>query len=236
MSQVSMLKLHTALAIAASMAFSAASEAQDTGVAGAMRSAVASQLRSELILWALVEGAVPPADSGLIQLYPVPVLPGLSVWRAEVPNVSHWHPYLLANIDSRVFRLGGFTTPDLVAYVAAALSKEFSPDSAVSRATLFARLLDPHGSTRVIPLASAAADTDAKRALETLNANRQGDWPRDTVLRFGANTLVRLTVFSLNAGTGYGNHWVPIGYAFDFANDGRLQGWSRRLRTAATTP
>lgn len=126
-------------------------------------------------------------------------LPALRVWVAFPASVDHWHRYTVAEYGGRVFRLGGFQAPELLAI-------DRSLGSAAGglphRAALLAALADPNGAERLVVSDTATSSLGAAGTFVTLKA----------------------VAFEPNA---YAAHWEGYRYAFLFSPNGKLVEWSR---------
>jgi len=133
---------------------------------------------------------------------------GLQVWVAFPEGVDHWHRYTIAEHGGRVFRLGGFQSPELVA-----LDRFLGRDSAglQHRAAVLAALADPNGAERFV-----VSDT----ATTSL-----GD----------AGTIVTLRTAAWEPNS-YAAHWEGFRYAFMFSANGELVEWYRQELTEVKAP
>jgi hypothetical protein len=149
-----------------------------------------------------------------------------ALWRATLNNVDHWHWYLLAAEGGKLYRLGGFQAPELLAF-AGALGDP-GPGSIQDRSFLLARLGDPEGAINVALESRVDRSPAGDSAIAKWKSFRPESWPRDTVLRLGdGGVLVRMTLLSerTKAMTAV---WVPSLNVFLYDANRRLVAWSRR--------
>ena len=125
--------------------------------------------------------------------------PGLQAWVGFPRGADHWHRYTVAEVDGRVFRLGGFQAPELLA-LDRALGHD--ADGLQRRAAVLAALADPHGAERFV-----VSDTI------TMPLGLVG-------------TMVSLSTASFEPNS-YAAHWEGFRYAFLFSSTGELAEWSR---------
>src|SRR5689334_12121277 len=119
---------------------------------------------------------------------------GLQVWVAFPKSVDHWHRYTVAEEGGRVFRLGGFQSPELVT-----LDRFLGRDSAglQHRAAVLAALADPNGAERFVVSDTARTSLGVAGTIVTL---RTAAWEPNS----------------------YAAHWESFRYAFMFSANGEL--------------
>ena len=125
--------------------------------------------------------------------------PGLRIWVAFPSGVDHWHRYTIAQLGARVFRLGGYPAPDLLALDTALATAKGQERT---RAELLAAFGDPNGGERL-------------SVYET------------SVLQLpSGEVVVRLRTDSYQSNA-YAPYWTRFAYAFLFGADGELRDWTR---------
>ena len=130
-------------------------------------------------------------------------IPGLILWTAFPSRVDHWHRYTVAEFKGAVFRLGGFTAPELVS-----LDKMLPPakDALLSRATLLAAIADRNGGENL---------TISDSSLTRLPSGE---------------TIVWVLAESLQSRAFRPMQWKTF-YSFLFSVNGGLLEWSRHERS-----
>lgn len=156
---------------------------------------------------------------------------GLALYRATVKGFSHAAPYLVGLRADTVWRLGGFPSPELIAFSRLLPSLRRDAPFVLDRAYQLARWADPNGAAEVV--ASQAEDYSDQASVAAVHWRQRipVHWPRDTVVlgsEQSGNWVVKLTVLSRSEWTGLGAIWLPIAYHFVFDDRGVLIAWSRR--------
>lgn len=150
---------------------------------------------------------------------------GFALWRATLNNVDHWHWYLLAAEGGKLYRLGGFQAPELLAF-AAALGDP-GPGNIQARSFLLARLGDPEGAIDVALGSRVDRSPAGDSAMTKWKSFRPESWPRDTVMRLDdGKVLVRMTMLSERT-KAMTPVWVPSLYVFLYDASRSLVAWSR---------
>ncbi len=197
--------------------------AQDNHVI--MQRYVASQALTEVAL--RVNTRPPRVNPGAIQLERVAgIAGGLDLWRATLPS-DHSHPYLLARLNGKVIRLGGFTAPDLWTVASQLAPGGLDAERARAFSEQLALLADPNGAIQWIYVEKADQPAYVSKVASAWKKRAPGDWPRDTVMANEAGWTVQLTMLSRDTRS-YTLHWVPLALSFDFDRDGRLLTWAQR--------
>jgi hypothetical protein len=141
------------------------------------------------------------------------------VWWGRVPGDSSL--YVLATVENRIFRLGGFRDPEVREF-AAADSPVCSDYGACARR--LALLLDPNGGWLVLFRNSEPGDSLRRRVLGQL-ASRGGDEINQTTTKDGGITRVELVAYS--HGVDRNGTWTVLRYLFEWNEDEILVRWAR---------
>lgn len=152
----------------------------------------------------------------------------LSAWRLRLRATSHAHPYIVASIQERVFRLGGFAEPQLRELSRSIPRAIRGPSDATQRAQAFATLIDPNGAATIRSNRSPTSDDADTNRTAVPPGNLPRGWPQDTVVVFG-DTLYQITLNVMSfADWVLRGAWQPIGYTFLLSSRGEVLAWSRR--------
>jgi hypothetical protein len=201
--------------------------------ADSIRRLVAAQASLDVIAWNLGFRSEPgPLE---IELTPIERLDSTTtIWRATVSNLTHWPPYTLATVGSRVLRLGGFPAPELE-MLAASLPAPLSLRDAANRAERLAVAADRGSAALVLGRNQPAAVHAA--VVKAWASKRPLGWPSDRVQMLPDGKIrVALTTLSSKEWSGQGPMWAPVTYVFLFGRDGRLLLWSSHEGDAFTVP
>ena len=189
-----------------------------------MRSLVAASGTAELQL------AAPLTSSRLlsqadVEIDSVEKVGSVGLWRATLGNVDHWHWYLLAAEGGKVYRLGGFQAPELLAFDAAL--GDPGAANVEARSFLLARLGDPEGAIDVALESRVDRSPAGDSAMTKWKSFRPESWPSDTVMRLDdGKVLVRMTMLSERT-KAMTPVWVPSLYVFLYEASRSLVAWSR---------
>lgn len=171
--------------------------------------------------YGLVRGTKPKRFGVLdFQVGPALTVPGIVVCRVLVQTSNNRHPYLVAVMGRKVWRLGGFSSPELIEV--SSVIAQSKPRIDIRDAALhLARLGDEHAA-----LEFASAQTFQPKAWAE---ERPSDWPADTVDSLDdGNFAVTLTVFSRAVEDDFADGWDPLLYRMVFQPNGTLVAWAKR--------
>lgn len=150
--------------------------------------------------------------------------------RASFPASPHDPQFIAVVKRKRVFRLGGFTSPDVAELVADVRVGTGSPEL-LGLSRCIARLLDPHGAVLLVPIGEPAAlvGNSASLAVSSRwNAARPHYATADTVIRRSDGTSwTRVSVLSGREQLD-GVEWTWRSYVLAFDRDGDLLVWHVR--------
>lgn len=171
--------------------------------------------------YGLVQGTQPKRFTRLdFQVGPTLPMPGMVVCRVLVQTSNNRHPYLVALQGNRVWRLGGFSSPELIG-VSSVLAQSKPTIDIREVALHLARLGDEHAALELASVQSFQPQAWAEQ--------RPLDWPDDTVDSLaGGNLAVTLTVFSRAVEDDFADGWDPLLYRMEFRPNGTLVAWAKR--------
>jgi hypothetical protein len=155
--------------------------------------------------------------------------PGFRFFRARLWSSSHRHPYLLVYDGSRIYRLGGFTGPEVIALTQRSPVTTATNAAALSRAKDIARLLDQNGAVDIVFPWDSQQSSDANSLAARWRHAIPETWPRDTVVQAegGRTRVIALTVLS-KVTWGMADAWLPVAYSVVLDEQGLLKAWARR--------
>jgi hypothetical protein len=197
---------------------------QDTQIK--MREYVLAQALTELATRAHVQPSA--VEAGAVRLERVTgIAEGLDLWRATLPS-DHSHPYLLASVNDKVLRLGGFAAPELSVVTSQLARGTMTDRDARGAAEQLALLADPNGAIQRIFVDRGDQPEYVSTVVTAWRRRAPRDWPPDTVTAVeSGGWFVRLTLLS-RATRSYTLHWMPFAYCFAFDGEGRLLAWTQR--------
>lgn len=184
-----------------------------------IRELVAREAQAELAMW---RSSFPAITETQIELERIePAIHGTEIWNARIP-LDHWHRYVVAHHNGKIWKLGGFAQPELQQFSAEVGLGGAS--SSLEDAKRLIGLADPNGSNSTF-----VSELDTGHPLhQAWLAAREPAWPVDTMVAVDTTaSLVRLTVLS-NVQNSYDQPWTPYVYTFLFGRDTRLIAWTRR--------
>ena len=150
--------------------------------------------------------------------------------RASFPASPHDPQFIAVVKRNKVFRLGGFTSPDVAALVAEVRVGTGSPEL-LGLSRCMARLLDPNGAVLLVPLGDVVAlvGNGANLTVSSRwNAARPHYATADTVVRRSDGTSwTRVSVLSGREQLD-GVEWTWRSYVLAFDRDGELLVWHVR--------
>jgi hypothetical protein len=195
----------------------------------AIQELVSKQATLELTAWRHTPQVFSASD---VSLEPLRLhFAGAQIWRASVP-IDHFHPYLIAERQGLLYRLGGFGAPDIIELMQFGSDSVPGNEEIVSRAKSICMMLDPNGGEQVI-LAEGKQRSAAAAQWKSL---RPRNWPEDTVLvEVQRGTMVRITALSRNVHS-YDQAWTPQVYTFLFNRNGSLSEWAMRKGAPFNVP
>lgn len=195
---------------------------------GPIKRIIAAQADGKLALLSLNPGIPIRASDVVLDTVARPLQAPIRIWRGRVVSVSSIHPYLVASSENIIWRLGGFSSPELTSLTARFPERLRSVADAVERARALARLADPNGAVDVRFVGAMQSPADSSVAERWRSARPRG-WPVDSVATPNDSTfVVQLTALSRNDWSGYGRGWVPIAYRFTMDAEGNVLAWARR--------
>ena len=124
--------------------------------------------------------------------------PGLRVWVAFPSEVDHWHHYTVAALEGSAYKLGGFASPETVAFDRALGTSS----NQIERALLLAALLDENGGTQL----------------------KMVDSTRVPLLSGDTHVFVRTESMQVNA---FRPRLRKVAYSFLFGPNGSLKEWAK---------
>lgn len=201
------------------------SRAQDRSLHRDALDVVVAQMNADLLAGD-GRSSIAPED---VRVEPVSITSSILVHRAVHQGVHPFPSYLVATTRGRVWRLGGFEAPELIAAARAFGIRITGPEDAPKIGRLLAQLADPSAAYKVLfpgqPEGWRPEDSDVIRLqmgrLESGDLERLAD---QSFVRPTGRVGLRLYVLSLHKewASGY-RHLV---YSFEFGADGYLEAWS----------
>jgi hypothetical protein len=167
--------------------------------------------------------------------FDVKVLPLGSALSASVSCVTvngffHNHAYVIGKVSGRLYRLGGFTAPEVVPFSTSLDQSMGGPSAPLPRIGLLLGLLEPEGCARfesVTALALATWSAPANEVRDRL------DIPHDSIQWISSvGTLATKVVERSVLGTAPGISCVVYSFLFDSGQ--RITSWSRRDCSSST--
>jgi hypothetical protein len=151
------------------------------------------------------------------------VLRGRRVLSSGMPRL------LVGVIDGRVYRLGGFPDPEPSKFWAS-VPPGLRHQNPRERATILARVLDPHGAASIRFLDQDSANPARTDPLRIWWTEAPVTWPSDTiVVDADGGFRVRVTALSEMDPEETPGAWMPIAYSFRFNRLGDLTSWAQRV-------
>jgi hypothetical protein len=149
------------------------------------------------------------------------------LYRAIVQSSENRHPYTVLIVGARVFHLGGFTAPELVA--AAKLWRALGLDPGPERrAAALARMADWNGAQDIVDPTAPNTERQVAAIRKRWSELADSNWPRDTTLvGEDGSAVVTFTIFS-RAVQDFVDGWDPVLYRMQFAPSGELVAWASR--------
>lgn len=189
------------------------------GTQDRIRELVAQEAQAELAMW---RRSFPEISGSQIELERIETaMRDIELWSARIP-LDHWHRYVVAHRNGKVWRLGGFAQPELQPFsLEAGLG---TGEGAREIAKRLIVLADPNGSSLVF-----VSDLNVGDPLhQAWMTAREAAWPVDTIATLnGTVSLIRLSILS-NEEHSYARAWTPFLYTFVFDANARLLAWTRR--------
>jgi hypothetical protein len=149
------------------------------------------------------------------------------VLRIEYPQSPHSGRFLVGVAHDKFFRLGGFTSPDVSAFVESMRTASGREDQ-LALARCLARVLDPNGALFMLPIGNPQdpfAPRDSASVQVYSEMQRRGYSTVDTIVeRAGGSRWVRVSLLSASDRVG-GLEWSWRSYVFVFTATGQLSLW-----------
>ncbi len=161
-------------------------------------------------------------------------LDGVYIAQPQLSNGRH--PYTVARVGERLFRLGGFHVPELIPLSNEVVSLHETAD-VTTQALLLTRLADPHGAVEFLKATGSSPCTRASEVRSAWYRVRPANWPTDTLMALpDGSLLLNLTVLSRAVEGDFADGWDPILYRMAFSRTERLLAWSSRISERFAAP
>ena len=139
------------------------------------------------------------------------------IW-AMPPILSHSADFVLGEVRGEIYRLGGFSTPEILQFAAALTWTPAVADSLDFQANLFAGLLTP-GYPTSVTIGEGPGAVRNEQVLSAWRPGRPADWPDSA--RIDVNGYHRIVVTTF---TELGGQWTARSFAFVFGEKHQLLG------------
>lgn len=153
-------------------------------------------------------------------------------YRVTLRTHSHSPTFVLASDGTRVWRLGGTESPELVDFVNEVASRWNAPDAVPAFVQAVASLADPLGGRMMVaPGRSRDRPNWPAGAIEAVGQwakLRGAEWPIDTTIILDSREILVRETYLSGAPSPNGTFWVASSLTFLFSPDRRLIAWNRR--------